>query len=348
MEVALEKAQEVVNDQYVTIHDIQLQVNSVIEGVRILNEHIEESDKRLDGVQASTEKFFNEVQVENGKRNTIIIQALDTMHDKITSEISAKLDAPMSPAPESFGGSPRMGFAASFPGNNNNNTNNQPLLSPIALSSINQQLDTQAKLINEVLVRVNQQQAQVVSYTHHANTLLPNRVQQFCDDVTNRLSIYQRDQSTLREQLRQLETALANAHVSLQKHTANADNNFKETAIHMDSVKKRFAEHRKQLETLITAVADNSPKTHNLIVKYDQIKEFLSTRILQRIVKIENAFPEILGGNNQDNTSTIAPGTSNGGNDRGSAAPTGGNSASTEERRTVQGATGAQNYPIEL
>jgi hypothetical protein len=349
LEVALEKAQEVINDQYVTIQDIQLQVNSVIEGVRILNEHIEESDKRLDGVQASTEKFFNEVQVENGKRNTIICQALDTMHDKIASEISAKLDGSVSPGSGSYDNSPRMGFPAVFP-SNNNSSNPLSHMNPLAITNVNQQLDIQAKLVNDLQIRVNQQQAQIHNYQHHANNILPSRVQQFCDDVSSRLHVYQRDQSALLEQIRQIEAALSNAHTTLQKHVANSDNNFKETAIHMDSVKKRFAEHRKQLETLITAVKDISPKTDLLITKYNEVKEYLSIRILQRIVKIENAFPEVFSGGNSNNNQMMVSetGTRNGSVERGSVAPVITASASPVEERMSQDGGGGVDDPIEL
>lgn len=335
-----------INDQYVTIQDIQLQVNSVIEGVRILNEHIEEYDKRLDGVQASTDKFFNEVQAENGKRNTIICQTLDTMYDKIATEISAKFDSPISPASASFGDSPRMGFQAAFPNNNIINNNNVPHVAPVALATVNQQLDNHAKLVNDLQIRVNQQQTQLMNYQHHANTVLPGRVQMFCDDVSSRLKVYQTDQSTLLEQIRQLEAALGNTQMALQKHVANSDNNFKETAIHMDSVKKRFAEHRKQLETLITAVKDIAPKTDQLIDKYEKVKDYLSIRILQRIVDIENAFPDVFGSNNND-TQGAMTGVLNGSTERGSVAPTA-PVLPPQEREMSQDGGGGAHDPIEL
>jgi hypothetical protein len=118
----------------------------------------------------------------------------------------------------------------------------------------------------------------------------------------------------------------------------------------MDSVKKRFAEHRKQLETLITAVKDISPKTDLLITKYNEVKEYLSIRILQRIVKIENAFPEVFSGANSNNNQMMVSetGTRNGSVERGSVAPVITASASPVEERMSQDGGGGVDDPIEL
>lgn len=302
--------------------------------MRILNEHIEEYDKRLDGLQSSTDKFFNEVQAENENRNTIICQTLDAMHDKIISEISTiKLDGSMSPAIGTFNDSPRMGVSSSFPSNDISHLN------PNALAAVNQQLDIQAKLLNDIQVRLNLQHTQIASYTHHTNNIFPNRVQQFCDDVSGRLAAYQRDQVHLQTQIAMLDTVFKSTTAALQTHVANSDSNFKETAMHMDSVKKRFAEHRKQLETLITAVKAIAPKTEQLIVKYDQVKEYLSVRILQRILAIENAFPEVFGTANQSTAIESR---------NGSAAPPTLPAQITDSRKELQEEGGEADDPIEL
>src|SRR5947207_6680157 len=68
-----------------------------MDGIRILNERIEEYDKRFDAIQQSTQKFFVEVQAETSRRDTVICQALDNMHEKIISEVAAKFDHPNSP-----------------------------------------------------------------------------------------------------------------------------------------------------------------------------------------------------------------------------------------------------------
>lgn len=136
-----------------------------------------------------------------------------------------------------------------------------------------------------------------------------------------------------------LDTAFKTTTAALQKHVANSDNNFKETAMHMDSVKKRFAEHRKQLEMLITAVKDIAPKTDQLIEKYDQVKEYLSVRILQRILAIENAFPEVFEIANQFR----AMGSRN-----ENAAPPAAPAQITDGRRGSQEGGGKADNPIEL
>ena len=109
--------------------------------------------------------------------------------------------------------------------------------------------------------------------------------------------------------------------------------------MHMDSVKKRFAEHRKQLETLITAVKAIAPKTEQLIVKYDQVKEYLSVRILQRILAIENAFPEVFGTANQSTAIESR---------NGSAAPPTLPAQITDSRKELQEEGGEADDPIEL
>jgi hypothetical protein len=283
------------------MHELQLQVNSVLEGIRILNERVEEYDKRIDGVQGSTEQFFTEVQAENSRRNTIICQAFDSMHERIAAEISTKLEVPMSPvsaqftSPNANVGSPHMGFPVAFPNSASPNPGTP------AIATVVTQVEAQAKLISDVHLQVSQLQADLVSFNHHANVTLPNRVQQYCNDVSGRLHVYQRDQHALSDQVNRIEATLSVTTVGLQRHVTNTDNNFKETAMHMDSVKKRFAEHRRHLDNLITAWQETLATIDQLNSKYDSLKEFLSAKIVPTFTKLHKALPEILEANNPSN-----------------------------------------------
>jgi hypothetical protein len=345
MEAALEKAQEVINDQYVTMHELQLQVNSVLEGIRILNEHIEDYDKRIDGVQGSTERFFAEVQAENNRRNTIICQAFDSMHERIATEISTKLEAPMSPvsapftSPNANVGSPHMGFPVAFPNRASPNPGTPTITTVVT------QVEAHAKLISDVHLQVSQLQADLLSFNHHANVTLPNRVQQYCNDVSGRLHVYQRDQHALSDQANRMEATLGITTVGLQRHVTNTDNNFKETAMHMDSVKKRFAEHRRHLDNLITAWQETLATIDQLNGKYDSLKEFLSVKIVPTFTKLHKALPEILEANNPSNGTTSMNKTAQVENTRPQiSAP-----LPAEHRPTGEGdGGGGANDPIEL
>jgi ABC-type transporter Mla subunit MlaD len=305
IEAALEKAQEVINDQYVTMHELQLQVSSTLEGIRILNERVEEYDKRIEGVQGSTEQFFAEVQAENNRRNTIICQAFDSMQERISAEISTKLEAPLSPvsapftSPNANVGSPHIGFPVALP----NSASPNPGTS--AITTVITQVEAQGKLISDIHLQLGQLQTDLVSFNHHANVTLPNRVQQYCNDVSSRLHTYQRDQLSLSDQANRTEANLGNTTLGLQRHTTNTENNFKETAMHMDAVKKRFAEHRRHLDNLITAWQETLTTIDQLNGKYDSLKEFLSAKIVPTFTKIHKALPEILEANNPSNGTAI-------------------------------------------
>jgi cell division septum initiation protein DivIVA len=294
MESALEKAQEVMNDQYVIIHDLQLQVNAVLEGVRILNERVEEYDKRIENLQTSTDKFFTEVQAENGRQNTILCQTLDKMHDKLTSEMASKLGEkpPSSPVSAQFGSPrvdpPRTGFAPPSPTNIN----------------IAGQLETQAKAILDLQAHFQKIHPQLINQQRAMSQLahLPASVQKFCDEVSARIRTYQADQNAFTTQVKALDVNLQGLGMSVNQHISDADHNFAETAIHMDTVKKRFAEHRKQLDNLITAWRDTLTTIEQLSSKYEFLKEFLSTKMVPTIVQVQKAFPELFVASADDTT----------------------------------------------
>ena len=310
VESALEKAQEVMNDQYVTIHDLQLQVNSTLEGIRILNEHIQEYDNRLDGLQTSTQKFFAEVQAENGKQHGVICQALDQLHDKLTADIAAKIDIPASPASANFVSphldSPRMGgFHPTSP--------KPPNVSTSSITSINQQLDGHSKSIQELTVRIATLHQRGLDQQRQIQTvlLIPSSVQRFCDDVSSRMLLSQNEHTALTERVNAIDLTMNSISATLATHISNVNNNFGETATHMDSVKKRFGEHRSQLENLITAWREMLTAMDQLEGKYDSLKTFLQDRVIPTIVKLQNSFPDLLeGGNPTNNTRNQNNGTS--------------------------------------
>lgn len=283
MEGALERAQEVINDQYVTIHDLQLQVATVLEGIRILNEHIEEYDKRLENLQTATEKFFTEVQAENGRQKNIISSVFDNVLDKVFSEIAAKIPAvPASPASAQLASprleSPRIGVP--------------PNINAPTLVQNTSQLEAQQKSLQELHVRLHKLHSQVVNQQRTV-TQIPASVKTFCDDVSRRLQVYHNEQTGLVERINALDFTIQGIGGTVTTHVRNVENNFSETAIHMDSVKKRFGEHRNQLDNLITAYTETVTENNKLASKYEALKKFLSDKILPTIVQIQKASPHL-------------------------------------------------------
>ena len=331
-----------INDQYVTIHDVQLQLSSVLEGIRVLNERVEEYDHRLEGVQESTQKFFTEAQAENNRRSTVICQAFDTLHDKVISEISTKLEHPVSPASAPYNSphleSPRIPLPLTFPPNAGLNLNQLTT----HIGQMNAQLENQAKLINDLHVRINNHQQQFAA-AQRINSDLPSRVSQFCDEVSSHLQSYQRDQVLLSERFKNLEFTVGGISQTLAKHTQNTDNNFRETAMHMDSVKKRFAEHRKQLDNLITAWRETMTTTDQLNGKFESLKDFLSTKVVPTIAKIHQSLPNLMEGVQPPNRSTASPRNNTSSNPTTTTAQQPG---SSDRRASVSG--GGARDPIEL
>jgi chromosome segregation ATPase len=293
---ALEKAQEVMNDQYVITHGLQAQVNTLLEGVRILNEHIEEYDKRLDGVQTSTQTFFAEIQAELNRRNTVLSQMLDTMHDRITSQISAKADTHVSaPSNSPRAELSRTGITPTFQNSISN-------VSPGTSAIITSQMESQAKSINDLRTRLGQLHTQVMAHNHTINSVvsLPGHVQQFCDEISNRLLTIQREAVGLAEKVKTAELSVNNIGTGLQKQMKTTDSNFRETAVHMNTVKSRFGEHRRQLDNLIVAWRDAVMNIDQLNGKYEALKDFLSVQLVPTISKIHKAFPGLFENSGSD------------------------------------------------
>jgi hypothetical protein len=270
---------------------MQVRLDSVLEGIRILNGRIEEYDKRIEGVQQSTNQFLSEVQAENNRRQTIICQALDSLHDKVTSEVSTKIDTIHTRSPTSVSGryspnieSPRTTFQPFFP---TNSTHNAIQLPP--------QFENQAKIIDGLVVRFNTLQEQFLNF-QNLNANLPARVSQFCDEITQHLRTYQAEQGLIKEKLKTLDVNYTTLGLTLNKHTQNTDSNFRETAMHMESVKKRFAEHRKQLDNLITAWRETMTTTDQLNTKYEYLKDFLSKKVIPTVSQIQDSLPSLTAG----------------------------------------------------
>ena len=349
MESALEKAQDVMNDQYVTIHDLQLQVNSVLEGIRILNEHIQEYDRRLDGLQTSTQKFFAEVQAENGKQHAVICQVLDQLHDKLAADIAAKTDIAASPAAANFASprvdSPRLGgFHPTTP--------NSPNISGNPFVSITQQLDVHSKSIQELGMNIATLRQRGIDEQRQIQTVMhvPSSVQRFCDEVSARLLLSHNERIALTERVNAIDLTMNSMNTTLTTHISNVNNNFGETATHMDSVKKRFGEHRSQLENLITVWREMSSVMDQLEGKYDSLKNFLQNRIIPTIAKLQNSFPDL--GNPANNTRNQDNERSDGATQNPllitAAATTTATRGSGERRVPPTGGGGGAFNPIEL
>ena len=323
------------NDHYVTLQDFRLQLDSVVEGIRVLNEHIEEYDKRLEGVQTSTQQIIGEVQAENNRRNKVICQALDTMHEKITSEVNSKLDiVPPSPASALTSphlDSPRSGFPTSFPNNSSNN-------------AINTQITDIKLAVNQLHSTLQAVQATQYGLQNQLGAALnvPVQMQNFVNEVHARLQLQIGQEQINAEGIRTTQTKFNTLWDSYQKHVQNSDNNFKETAIHMDSVKKRFAEHRRTLDDLITAWKDSMSKLVDLQAKFEALKDFTSTKLVPTIANLSQSRkstptsndpnrpprPAITGGNNTPDNGPLPEGA--GGHD------------------DATGGTGVADNPIEL
>ena len=302
------------NDQYVTLQDFRAQLDSVVEGIRVLNEHIEEYDKRLEGLQTSTQQIIGEVQAENNRRNKVICQALDSMHDKITTEVNSKLDT-VPPSPSSaltspHLDSPRPGFPPSFP-NNNTSTN-----------AINTQINDLKNHVTQLTTAFQTVQASHFGLQNQVGATLnvPAQMQSFINDVHARLQLQLGQEQINADAIRTLQAKFNNIWESYQKHVQNSDNNFKETAIHMDSVKKRFAEHRRTLDDLITAWKDSTSKLLELQQKFEALKDFTSTKLVPTIANLSrkssptttdpNRLPRaaITSGNNIQNNGSVQGG----------------------------------------
>jgi hypothetical protein len=268
------------NDQYVTLQDFRVQLDSVVEGIRVLNEHIEEYDKRLEGVQTSTQQIIGEVQAENNRRNKVICQALDSMHDKITTEVNSKLDiVPPSPASALTSphlDSPRPGFPPSFP---NNNTSTNAINTQI--SEIKHHITQLTNAVQSIQTNHFALQSQV-----GATLNVPGQMQSFVNDVHARLQLQLGQEQINADAIRTLQAKSNNLWESYQKHVQNSDNNFKETAIHMESVKKRFGEHRRTLDDLITAWKDSTSQLLDLQQKLEALKDFTSMKLVPTIANL--------------------------------------------------------------
>jgi len=281
-------------------------MNSILEGIRILNERIEEYDKRIEGVQESTKKFFTEVEAESNRRQNVIVQAFDSLHDKVVSEMNARVETQNPISPASVSGrftpprmdSPRSTIQPTFGMQGNVNVNQMQM-----------QLDNQAKLINDIHVRYNTLQQQFASF-QNINSSLPARVSQFLDEVTNRLAIFQREQVMFNDQIKTMEFALNNNFaMALTQHVQSTENNFHETALHMESVKKRFAEHRRMLDNLIVAWRETVTTTDQLNGKFESLKDFLSVKVIPSIKRVHTALPTLMEGIPPPTRSTVSPNT---------------------------------------
>ena len=343
-----------INDQYVTLQDFRLQLESVVEGIRVLNEHIEEYDKRLEGVQTSTQEIIDQVQAENHQQTKVICQALDIMHEKITNEVNSKLDiVPPSPASALTSphvDSPRATFPAAFPNNNSSN-------------AVTAQLN---ELKQSVTLLHGSIQTVAGSHTNLQNQLaaalaVPNQVQIFMNDVQARFQIDHAHEKLQSEALRATQSRLQTLWENYQKHVQNSDNNFKETAIHMDSVKKRFAEHRRTLDDLITAWKDSTTKLEALEGKFEALKDFTSKKLVPTIANlsrksspsgIEPSRPRasIMGSNNTQNNGPGpgGGGRGGGGGGGGGGGDDGGGGSSGGGQTNGDDGSGVADNPIEL
>ena len=273
----MEKAQEIINDQYVSLHDLRLQVESVLEGIRVLNEHIEEYDIRLDGLQSGTQKFLAEIKAQDERRNIILNEAFEILHTKIMTDVNTRMVSP-----------PKTPSSVSFPPPYPSLQQQQ--LPPTRTTQ--QILDGHAKLIQENLASLNIVTGRVRELENQVN---PNLVPKpYIDAMNARLANVQMEIVGLRSEQNNLGASFRQLHQSQVQLNQNTENNFRETAIHMDTVKRRFGEHRQQLDTLIKAYESSQDQMDNLIGQHTQLREMFQNRVVPMLTRIVKQFPEIL------------------------------------------------------
>jgi len=277
----MEKAQEVINDQYVRLHDLRLQLDSVLEGIRVLNEHIKEYDVRLDGLQSGTQKFLAEVKAEDERRNAILNDAFEILHNKIMTDVNTKIvSSPKAP--------PSTSFPSPYP-----SLQQQQQLPPTRPPQ--QILDIHAKSIQDAVASLNTVTGRIRDLESQVN---PNLVPKpYIDAMNARLAQAQMEIIGLRNDHNSLGTLFGQFRQSQALLNQNTENNFRETAMHMDSVKRRFGEHRQQLDTLITAYESSQDQMDNLIGQHTQLREMFQNRVVPMLTRIVKQFPEILEDN---------------------------------------------------
>jgi chromosome segregation ATPase len=218
------------------------------------------------------------------------------MHDKLASEISAKVDAPAAASHNSTRiDALRTAISTTFQSNASN-------INPGTTAIITSQMENQAKSISDLRTRLGQLHTQVMTHNHNISSVvsLPALVQKFCDEVSSRLVVNQREATALSEKVNALEHTVNNIGNGLQKQIKTSDSNFRETAVHMESVKTRFGEHRRQLDNLITAWRDAVVNIEQLNGKYEALKEFLSVQLVPTVAKINKAFPALFENSGND------------------------------------------------
>jgi len=273
----MEKAQEIINDQYVRLHDLRQQVEAVLEGIRVLNEHIEEYDVRLDGLQSGTQRFLAEVKAEDERRNVILNDAFEILHNKIMTDVNTKIVS-----------SPKPTVSASFP---SPHPSLQQQLLP-STRTTQQILDIHAKSIQDTVASLNAANGRIRELENQVN---PNLVPKpFIDAMNARLTQAQLEIIGLRNDHNGLGNLFRQFRQSQGHLNQNTENNFRETAMHMDSVKRRFGEHRQQLDTLIKAYESSQDQMDNLIGQHTQLREMFQNRVVPMLTRIVKQFPEIL------------------------------------------------------
>ena len=288
--MAVEKAQDVLNDQYTTLSDFQLQVNELLNGVRILNERVEDYDKRLEAIQSANGKFFEEVTAENLRQRNVICQAFDTMYEKISSDIAAKVDVPLTPTSSTNISSPRIDSRNGLQLPNNaltmpNVASNQAA----SLQYIGSTLDAHLKMINETTRQLQQLQGMFSSVGQ-----IPQQVQRYCDGVSQRLSEHQVNQQKFQQDLTAIGGRLIQVEQNLSQNARVTESRFADTAIHMSSVKKRFGEHRKQLDNLIMAWKETVQTLDDVRGSYQSVQEFLEKQFMPVLGVVRQQFPDLL------------------------------------------------------
>lgn len=292
------------NDQYATIHDFRLQISGVVDGIRVLNERVEEYEQRLDGVQSSTQRFFVETTLENEKRNTVLADLFDDMYNKIKTDISAKLESGAFPSPQAK--TVRPAVPPNLP-NNNPVAVAQPTASALPLAVI---VNNQVKIVHDLHAQLQGLQTQFFQYRQLVTQNFEQIVAQFnqiYEELNGRIAILDQSRAELREKIQNLDYTVTRISVRLQTHAASTENNFKDTAIHMDSVKKRFAEHRAILDSMITSWRNLACTTDELEGKYESLKEFLSSKVMPTFSKMRKMLPELSEGGADDAQSLNSP-----------------------------------------
>jgi ABC-type transporter Mla subunit MlaD len=221
----------------------------------------------------------------------------DQMYDRITSEITSKMEAPLTPGSVTNINSPRNNTQNGFQGHANNpgaqGIPSNFLVNNPHFQKIASLVDSHAKIINDTTRRVHGLQ-QTVNLAQQSITHLPQQIQMYGEDVNRRLADFQSKHQQLHADFTQVIPRITHLEGTLAQILQASDRRFTDVAVHMDTVKQRFAEHRKQLENLIRAWKETVSTMGELRGTNESFEVFLQKEILPILGVVRKKYPELV------------------------------------------------------